>query len=135
MIRHESINIPFKYAAGQAGSAVLLALRDEGRILAARCTACDRVSAPARAFCPACGSAQVETVEVGPGGELLAWTDRPGKGMFGLIKLDGAASAMLHRLLCSPAEAVIGSRFRAHFAGERRGHILDIEGFVPEDGS
>ena len=132
MIRHESINIPFKYAAGQAGSAVLLALRDEGRILAARCTACDRVSAPARAFCPACGSGHVENVEVGPGGELLAWTERPGKGMFGLVKLDGAASAMLHRLLCSPAEALIGSRFEARFAPQRRGHILDIEGFAPE---
>ena len=72
-------------------------------------------------------------VHGGRSGELLAWTDRPGKGLYGLVKLDGAASAVLHRLLCSPAEAVIGSRFRARFAGERRGHILDIEGFAPED--
>ena len=133
MIRNESINIPFKYAAGQAGSAVLLALRDAGRILAARCIACDRISAPARAFCPACGSAQMENVEVGPGGELLAWTERPGKGLYGLVKLDGAASALLHRLLCGPDEAVIGGRFKARFADQRRGHILDIEGFTPED--
>lgn len=132
MIREEAIRIPFRYAAGAAGSRFLTALRDERRILGARCGACARVHAPLRSFCAACGAGPLEEVEVGPGGAVQAWTERGG-ALFALVKLDGADSALVHRLLV-PAEAVRrGMRVRARFADERRANILDIAGFEPQE--
>lgn len=128
MIREERVLIPFRYAAGETGSRFLMALRDEGRILGACCPACPRVVCPARSFCAACGETTTELVEVGPGGSLLSWTEVPGRGTFGLVRLDGADTAMLHRLL----GAARSGRVRARFARERRGSILDIEGFEEE---
>lgn len=128
MIREGSIRIPFRFAAGGTASAFLQALRDEGRILGARCGPCDRVSAPARPFCPACGDATDELVEVGPEGVVTSWTELPGRGVFGLVRLDGADGATLHRLL-GPGPWVSGQRVCARMASERKGSVLDIEGF------
>lgn len=131
MITEGSIRIPFTYAAGEVGSRFLVALRDDRVILAAACTECGRVSCPPRAYCPAC-SAQVENlVAVGPGGTVEAWTHQPGKGVFGLITLDGADTPLLHRLLGSAWRK--GARVRARFAASRTAHITDIEGFQPEE--
>lgn len=131
MIREGSIRIPFRYASGQAGSRFLAALRDEGRILGSRCGACGRVACPARSFCAACGEGCIETVEVGPEGLVLSWTEVPGRGVFALVRLDGADGAMMHRLLPPASRVEPGMRVRARFTAERSGHILDIEGFEP----
>ena len=135
MIHEGSINIPFTYAAGTAGSRFLCALRDEQQILGTRCPACNRVSCPGRACCPQCGSDQLEWKPVGPGGRVVAATDVKGKGIFGLVHLDGADTPMLHRLLGSPDRYPSGRRVVARFAVERHGSILDLEGFVPEPGA
>lgn len=132
MIREDAIRIPFRYAAGTAGSRFLAALRDERRILGARCAACSKVHAPLRAFCAACGAGPLEEVGIGPGGIVQSWTERAGV-VFALVKLDGADTALLHRLLVAPGEARIGMRVEAQFAAERRASILDIAGFAPEE--
>ena len=129
MIREGAIRIPFKYAAGRTGSRFLAALRDGKRILASRCGACARVAVPLRAFCPACGGEALADVEVGPGGTIVAWTETADAGNYALVRLDGADTAFLHRLLAAPAGYCIGQRVRTRFAASRRASILDIEGF------
>jgi len=134
MIRSSAIRIPFRYAAGTAGSRFLAALRDEQRILGARCTSCARVLVPLRAFCPACGIEMLEEVEVGPGGTLQSWTLRADGTAFALVLLDGASTGIVHRLLGAAGEARCGLRVQARFAVDRRGGILDIAGFEPAQG-
>jgi len=129
MILESSIQIPFSYAAGDVGSRYLIALRDDMQLLASRCAACERVACPPRSFCTACAEKTSELVGVGPEGRLISWTDRPGRGLFGLIILDGATTAMLHRLDI-PAEMLgVDLRVRARFAEERSASPGDLEGF------
>ena len=131
MISEGSIQIPFRFAAGKGGSRFLSALRDEQIILASPCPECGLVLCPARSFCAKCGAELVRTVEVGPKGKLQSWTRYPGKGAFGLILLEGADTALLHRLLDAPEQPLAGSLWQARFARERSGHISDLEGFHP----
>ena len=155
IMREEAINLGFKFAPGELGGRFLAALRGDRRILAARCPGCELVVCPARSLCPRCGGALSEQlVAAGPGGELLSWTEVPGTGFFGLVRLDGADTAILHRLVPLPGSVVrgfpterssnnravggsragweIGLRVTARFAQDRHGSILDIEGFEPE---
>ncbi|MDZ7578599.1 MAG: zinc ribbon domain-containing protein [Candidatus Nanopelagicales bacterium] len=119
MIKSEAINLPFRYAAGRVGSAYLTSLRDEQRFRATRCSSCLKVLSPARSLCPFCGSPADEAPNVGPNGQISSWTDVPHRGRYALVRLDGADTAMLHRLL-GPAE--IGARVRPRFAnGELEG--------------
>ncbi len=129
MIREESIRIPFRFAAGRAGSRMLAALRDDKRILGAHCPTCIRTLAPVRSFCPHCGGENLRTVEIGPGAVLVSWTETPDRGLFALVRPDGADTAMIHRLLGRRDEFHIGVRLRAVFAAARRGHIADLQGF------
>jgi uncharacterized OB-fold protein len=136
VIREGGVRIPFAYAAGAAASRFLVALRDEGRILGSPCPACRHVFCPARSFCPRCGVETGEPVAVGPAGTVVSYTERPsgdgvGGDVLGLVRLDGADSAMLHRLLGGAVRWRIGLRVRARLLPERHGRITDIEGFEP----
>lgn len=131
MILEGSIKLPFSYAAGRVGSRFLVALRDEGIILGTRCETCGVVACPPRSFCHTCGADCDLLVEVGPGGTLEAWTETPERGSFGMIRLDGTDTALVHRLMAS-ATPVTGQRVTARFATDRTGSINDIEGFEPE---
>lgn len=129
----EGVSLTFRYAAGKAASRFLAALRDEGRIYGTRCSQCGRVLVPARSFCPRCGVDTDEWVEVGPGGTLTAFTARDGQ-VFGLVRLDGADTDLVHLLGESePGAWRVGMRVEAAFARERQGHILDIACFKPEE--
>lgn len=130
MIREGAITIPFSYAAGTAGSRFLCALRDDQEILGTRCAACDRVYCPGRACCPRCGADDLTWMPVGPEGEVIAATEVSGKGAFGLVRLDGADTAMIHLLLGDTTHVASGTRVRARFAVERTGSIRDLQGFA-----
>lgn len=134
MIAEGRVQIPFRYAAGAAGSRFGVALRDERRILGARCRDCGRVLCPPGPFCGRCGGAAGDVVEVGPGATLVSWTEVPGRGLFGLVRLDGADGALVHRLLGEAGGLRAGARLRPRFATERRGDVRDIEGFEVEEG-
>jgi len=134
------VNLSFKYAAGEAASRFLIALRDEKKILGARCPSCQRVLVPARSFCPRCFVETSGWIEVGPAGTVIAFAPLSplplGEGLgvrvaFALIHLDGADTALAHFIgeVDSPR---IGLRVIAVFAESRRGHILDIAYFKPE---
>lgn len=131
------VNLNFSYAAGEAASRFLTALRDEQRIYGTRCPACARVLVPARSFCPRCFVDTTDWIEVGPMGTLVAIASAPPPPRspapplpIGLIRLDGADTNFVHLLGETSIERVTpGMRVEAVFAQERSGSILDIAYF------
>lgn len=131
----------YSYSAGPVRSKFLLYLRDQQKILGTRCPACGRVYVPARSTCLKCFENMEEWVEVGHEGILESYTivyksepihitDTP--FAFGIIKLDGADTGMVHRLgEIDFGKIRIGMRVRAVFGEERKGDIRDIKYFKP----
>ena len=134
------LSVSFRYTPGVGNTAFFEALRDRGVFLGSRCDVVRRdVPAGARVLRALPGGAGTDT-ECGPAGELVSWTvvrvdvddqplDRP--VTYGLVKLDGADTALLHRLVEFDGEPTIGERVSAVLAPERDGSMLDVEGFAP----
>lgn len=137
------VSIPFSYAAGRTASRFLTGLRDRCRIYGTRCPCCGRVLVPARSFCPRCQAATDEWVEVGPAGTLRGFAvvhqHRPYHPLaapfaYGLIRLDGAGTDLLHLVSGVPMETLqVGLRVRPVFRAERTASVLDIAYFAPEE--
>ena len=138
------LSVSFRYTPGVGNLAFFEALRDRGVFLGSRCDDCGVTSVPARVFCERCLAELEPSVECGPEGELVSWTivrvdvdddplDRP--VTYGLVRLDGADTILLHRLIEVDGEPAIGMRVRAVFEDRRDGSILDLEGFAPGDAS
>ena len=134
------LSVSFRYTPGVGNTAFFEALRDRGEFLGSRCDACGVTYLPARVFCERCLDELEPAVEVGPEGELTSWTvarvdvddralDEP--VTYGLIKLDGADTVVLHRLIDLDDDPTIGMRVRAVLASDREGSILDVDGFAP----
>ncbi len=133
-----------RYTPGVAGDVFFTALRDRGVLLGSRCESCSYTYVPARLFCERCLAELAADVEVGPGGELVSFTisfvgpdgepaDEPVP--YGLVRLDGADAVLLHRIVGIGDEPLeIGERVEVVLADERRGSILDLEGFRPVEG-
>ncbi len=130
------------YTAGVGGQIFFEALKTRGEIVGTRCAACKQVYVPARLFCERCMGELKEEVKVGPEGTLVSFTfcayDRDAEPLehpmaLALVRLDGATTVFLHRLLkvSSPQQVQIGSRVKAVLKAKpkRTGSILDIEGF------
>lgn len=129
-------------SVGPVIGAFLTGLRD-GRILGAKGSA-GSVIVPPTEYDPITSASVGDMVEVGPGGTVTTWAwvthpapDQPLDHPFAwaLVQLDGATTAMLHVVDCGSPNAVhSGLRVTAKFRPppERRGHVLDIESFVPE---
>lgn len=136
------LSVSFRYTPGVGNTAFFEALRDRGVFLGSRCVSCEVTYLPARVFCERCLAELTADTECGPSGELLSWTvvrldvdDQPldRSVTYGLIRLDGADTAFLHRLVDGDGDPVIGSRVSAVLAPTRDGSILDVEGFAPAD--
>lgn len=130
MIFEQQISLPYMYTAGPAQRAALLGFR-AGEIVAA--TGGAHTVVPARPFA-ADGTALRETVRIPDEGELVAQTTAhhlPGTPSYGLIRLDGATTLLLHRLGDGAASLPAGARVRARWRQQRSGSILDIEHFGP----
>jgi uncharacterized OB-fold protein len=134
-----SWRLDYSHAAGLAASRFLVALRDEGRILASPCPRCGRVRVPPRSFCEDCFvHTSDDWVEVGPGGVVEAFTvtraEFPGypppPHALAYVRLDGAGTAMANFVegldLSADPALTIGDRVRAVFAAERQGRITDF---------
>jgi uncharacterized OB-fold protein len=133
--------VAHRYTPGVAGEAFFAALRDRGVILGSRCESCSFTYVPARLFCERCFAELNADVELGPGGELRAFTiafvgvderplDRP--ETYALVRLDRADAVFVHRIVEQGDEPLeLGARVEAVLApdGERTGSILDIRGF------
>ncbi|MGQ0797018.1 MAG: Zn-ribbon domain-containing OB-fold protein [Methanobacteriota archaeon] len=128
------------YTSGIAGERFFVALRDEGRILAARCTACGLAYLPPRMFCERCFGEPSEWVDVPATGKVAAVTvahvDRHGNPLpepqaWALVTFAGVHGGLVHRLLVPPRSARAGLAVRPLFRpkASRTGAITDLEGF------
>jgi uncharacterized protein len=133
-----------RYTPGVAGTAFFTALRDRGVLLGSRCEACSYTYVPARLFCERCFAELAADTEVGPGGALVSFTigfvGLEGEPLeepetIGLVRLDGADSVLLHRVLDADEPLEIGERVEVVLRpdGDRTGTILDIDGFRSAD--
>jgi uncharacterized OB-fold protein len=135
------LGVSYRYTPGVGNTAFFEALRDRGVFLGSRCDNCAVTYLPARVFCERCLRELEPSAECGPEGELVSWTDArvdvddqalDTPVRYGLVRLDGADSVLLHRLLgFDGTEPRIGARVRAVLASTREGSILDVEGFEP----
>lgn len=133
-----------RYTPGVAGTAFFTALRDRGVLLGSRCEVCSYTYVPARLFCERCFAELAADTEVGPGGELVSYTigfvGLEGEPLedpetIGLVRLDGADSVLVHRVLDADEPLEIGERVEVVLRplGDREGTILDIEGVRSAD--
>jgi uncharacterized protein len=143
-LRHWEGNVEadYIYTSGVAGERFFVALRDEGRMLAARCTACHLDYLPPRMFCEDCFAELTEYVDVPKTGQVAAVTvasiDRTGAHLsqpqaWAFVTFDGIRGGLVHRLLVPPDQARAGLAVRAKLKPRdaRTGTIVDIEGFEP----
>lgn len=141
MTLESGINVPYHWWAGDTASRFFATLRDERIISATRCGGCGHVTVPPRKTCPACFAQCAEWVALPGAGTVTAFTvarrqfaalSKPAPVIFGLIRLDGTDTAMLHHLDEVAPEAVhIGLRVTPVFADEPSGGIMDIRHFKP----
>jgi uncharacterized OB-fold protein len=133
------LSVSFRYTPGVGNTAFFERLRDQGAFLGSRCGSCEVTYLPARTFCERCLAELAPVEPCGPGGEVVSWTvvrvDVDGDAIdpvtYGLVKLDGADTVLLHRLVGVDGDPRIGMRVRPVLAAERTGSILDLEGFAP----
>ena len=136
-----TLEYAYKRSTGPVIGRFLTELRD-GQIVGIK-TADGRVLVPPQEYDPDTGEDVTdEFVPVGPGGVVKTWTwvyeprekhqmDRP--FAFALVQLDGADTALLHRVDAGdPARMSTGMRVTVRWAEERVGMIHDIAAFVPE---
>ncbi|MEW5945205.1 MAG: Zn-ribbon domain-containing OB-fold protein [bacterium] len=136
------IAIPYNWTAGRATSRFLTALRDKAKFVASSCEKCGKKYLPPLSFCPACFERIENYIEIDAAGELLEYTvvhknqqddsSEEIPRVLGIVKIDGADTPFLHRILVHPEEVEVGMRVRARFRPEREGSILDVEGFEKE---
>ena len=136
------INVPYSWWAGDTASRFFTSLRDAKKLLGTRCDPCGKVFVPPRKTCPLCFTEEMRWVELSGRGTLESYTiarrqlaalKKPVPVIFGLIRLDGADTAILHYIgEIDPGAVEIGMRVQAHFAAKRSGTIEDIEYFKPE---
>lgn len=129
--------VAFRYTPGLGNTAFFEALRDRGTFLGSRCADCGVTYLPARIFCERCLAGLSPDTDCGPEGTVESWTvarqDVDGTQLeptvsFALVRLDGADTVVLHRLL---GTTDIGGRVRGVLRQDRTGSIHDLEGFDP----
>jgi uncharacterized protein len=134
-----TITFPYKRSLGPVLGQFMTALT-HGRILGIRSG--ERVLCPPSEWDPATGATlEPDLVEVGPAGTVETWCwvpvpteqhphDRP--FAFASIRLDGADTALVHTVdVPGPDAMAIGMRVAPRWRAERKGHITDIDAFVP----
>jgi hypothetical protein len=140
MVVKSGINVPYSWWAGETAGFFFAAMRDEKKIMGRKCRKCSRTFVPPRKSCPLCFEKDMEWVEVSHKGVLESFTivrrqlaALPGKVpvVFGLIRLDGADTSILHYVEAGNRRIEIGMRVKAKFCEERKGAIQDISCFVP----
>lgn len=133
-----------RYTAGVAAEKFFVALRDKGQLLGSPCESCGEIYVPPKQYCEKCMAelAESDWVKVGPEGTLESWTvlhvGLDGQRLaepelVGLIRLDGATTAIVHRLGgVKPGELAVGIRVRPVLKPKKReGAITDILYFQP----
>jgi hypothetical protein len=143
MVYESKINVPYSWWAGDTATKFFNSLQDEKKIIAPRCKACKKVFLPPRKVCPDCFTENTEWVDLADTGTLQSYTiarrqlasipkNKKITVIRGLIKVDGADTALLHYLdEVKPEDVKIGMRVQAVFAAMPKGTIRDIAYFKP----
>jgi uncharacterized OB-fold protein len=122
------IQMPYTLTPGQATGIYLAELRNR-RLIGSRHG--DRVIVPGQDFDGTTGAPFDELVELQPIGSVLAFT-KTDVALFGLVQLDGADVAFVHRLVdVDEDQLAVGARVVAVWADEPIGNALDLVGFRP----
>ncbi len=132
-ILHQKINLPYRYTAGEFHKAFLYGLADR-RIVGSRCPACLTVAVPARPFCPECSAHSGETMDMKPQGTLETWSTVTIRGVtrtYGLIRIRGADTVMLHIVDAEPSGLRVGMDLVPRWSPEPVPEITAIEAFRP----
>jgi uncharacterized OB-fold protein len=142
LTRQESWNITYEHALGETASFFFTQIRDNAKIYGRKDAKSGRVLVPPRAFSDQTLEPTTQWIEVGPGGQIEAFTmvyeafrglpDPP--YAFGYVMLDGADTAIGGLFkgvdLSDPAAAAkrlaIGTRVITRFAEQRKGEVLDF---------
>ena len=133
--------VQYVYTAGKAGEEFGKILRSRGILMGSHCGSCDLTYLPPRTYCERCFERLKLDTKVGPGGELLSFSEsyltktderRADPELWGLIRLDGADTAIVHHLSGNRKKLRIGARVRAKLRpkGKREGLLTDIESFT-----
>jgi hypothetical protein len=140
------IHLPYSWTVGRVGSRFFIELRDNGRIMAARCPKCGVVWVPPRLRCPVCFIIieDANWLEVGPYGTLQHFTivryEHAAQPMeppfaYALIKLDGADRAIVHFVSGTDLVSIKqGMKVKPVLKANRKGNIFDIAYFTPVGG-
>jgi hypothetical protein len=135
-----TLEFPYRRSVGTVIGAFFTGLREQ-RLIGVRARD-GRVLVPPVEYDPESGESLDELVPVGPGGVVTTWAwvekprpkhplDRP--FAWALVKLDGAASAMLHAVDAGSAATMrTGMRVRPRWNPTPQGNIHDIVCFEPE---
>jgi len=134
--------LPYQYLAGKNGSKFIISLRDKKQITGVKCPKCGKVFVPPRTKCMECFVDIGDDWVVLPGTGVVAnftvvrkddkHLPRKAPFILGLIKLDGADSALPHIVEgIKPDDMKTGMKVKAVFSKESTNTILDIDHFEP----
>ena len=140
-----TLDVPYRWSAGEHVSRFLKELRDEGKIYCNVCPKCGRAHVPPRPVCGRCNVRMGEWKELSDKGTVLIfnifeqgfWDPTYGKHRevphtIALIQLDGPPCVFTHLLEETDVNKLrVGMRVQAVFKPKemRRGHIRDIVHF------
>ncbi|HKQ04106.1 MAG TPA: Zn-ribbon domain-containing OB-fold protein [Blastocatellia bacterium] len=139
MILEGDITIPYKWTTGATTGRFLAELKENARLVGARCQDCGKVYVPPPDLCGECYRPLGDWVPLSGEGTVVAitnverrmpWSPSPTPYALGLIRLDGADTNLLH--MVAPGVKA-GDRVAAVFKAARSGVLLDIETFVALD--
>jgi len=137
------MKMEYRYALGAYASRFFQELKDHGRLIGIRCPECQRVYIPPRPVCGICFAETGDWVPVSNEGVLVGATvvrlpfidpmtgeRRPVPYGMGIIRLDGASTAMYHFVdETDDAKLKVGRRVKARIRANRQGNMRDIECF------
>ncbi len=132
------------YTLGMAGERFFTEIKENERILGAKCKTCDTLYVPPRLYCERCFEKITEWVDVGTKGTVhtftISYIDIDGSRLkepivYALIRFENAEGGLVHKLgEIKPDQVAIGMPVEAVFRPqqERTGNINDIKHFRPQ---
>lgn len=146
-IRHwlGDMEADYIYTLGIAGERFFKEIKENERIMGAKCPRCNIVTIPPRMYCEKCFTKLGEWVDVGTRGTIHTFTaatiDVDGTKfkapvIYALIKFKGACGGLIHKIGETTLEKVkIGMKVKAVFkpSFERKASINDIKYFKPAE--
>ena len=137
------LKMEYRYALGAYATRFFQELKDNGRLIGIKCPQCERVYIPPRPVCGICFAETHDWVAVSNEGVLVGATvvrlpfidpmtggRRPVPYGMGIIRLDGASTAMYHFVdETDDRKLKVGRRVKARIRAERHGNMRDIECF------